>query len=298
MDKEKYFLPKVSLIVTSHNQIKYSKLMYASLKKYTHYPYELIWVDCVSTDGTREWLNSEIHKETVKVFVPQMGIGEAMNIGFSKCSAESEYIGDLDNDLILTEGWLTKLIKHMETDRKIAACQPLWQRNLADPRMDGRFYTFINIFFKLPEFCKKRGSYLLRKIRKLHTYNPNRIHSIAQKIKDREGVEIEWWVNGSHTLYRRSALEQVGLWNLVFWMGEDQDIGIRLSRAGWKCTIALNTCIYHFQGKTTDRIDETDSEWRQHRIESQHLLRELYGTRNRQEWKKLYKEQTKRYSYL
>lgn len=297
VDKEKYVPPKVSLIVTSHNQIKYSRVMYASLRKHTRYPFELVWVDCISTDVTREWLNSSIHEDTVKVFVPKMGIGEAMNIGFSKCSAESEYIGDLDNDLILMEGWLTKLIKHMERDRKIAACQPLWQRNINNLGIVGSVYPFRKRFWRsLPESCKKLGSPLLRKVKKvkmkkkkkLRRENPNRIYSLAKEIKDREGVEIVWWVNGSHTLYRRSALEQVGVWNPVFWMGEDKDIGIRLSNAGWKSAIALNTCVYHFKGKTTDRIDETDSEWQQHRIESKRLLRELYGTRTRQEWKTHY----------
>jgi len=287
MDKEKYIQPKVSLIVTSHNQIKYSKIMLASLRKYTHYPYELVWVDCTSTDGTREWLNSTIHEDTVKVFVPKMGIGEAMNIGFSRCRPESEYIGDLDNDLILTDGWLTKLIKHMERDRKIAACQPLWQRNINNPGIVFIVNPIRKGFFKaIPKFFKKLVSPLFRKVtRKLRRDNPNRIHSLAQEIKDREGVMIVWWVNGSHTLYRRSALEQIGLWDPVFWMGEDKDIGIRLSRSGWKCTLALNTCIYHFQGKTTDKIAETDSEWQQHRVESRRLLIELYGTSDRQEWK-------------
>lgn len=293
MDKEKYVQPKVSLIVTSHNQIKYSKMMFASLRKYTSYLYELVWVDCISTDGTREWLNSAIHEDTVKVFVPKMGIGEAMNIGFSRCSTESEYIGDLDNDLILTDRWLTKLIKHMERDRKIAACQPLWQRNINNLGIVCMVNPIRKRFFKaIPESFKKLGSRLFRKVnRKLRRDNPNRIHSLAQEIKDREGVMIVWWVNGSHTLYRRSALEQIGLWNPVFWMGEDKDIGIRLSRSGWKCIIALNTCIYHFQGKTTDRIEETDSEWQKHRVESRLLLIELYGTCEHQEWKKIYKEQ-------
>jgi len=234
--------PKVSLIVTSHNQIMYSQMMYSSLKKYTRYPYELVWVDCISTDGTREWLNSELHKETVKVFVPKIGIGEAMNIGFSKCSKESEYIGDLDNDLILTEGWLTRLIQHMEMDKKIAVCQALWS---------------------------------------LRGKDPEKIHEFARTIKNNNGLKKMWWVNGSHTLFRRSALEQVGLWNPIYWMGEDKDIGIRLSNAGFKNVIALNTCVYHFQGRTTSVIEKTDPEWNKHRIESKRLLDKLYGSRKR-----------------
>lgn len=214
--------------------------MYDSLLKYTDYPYQLVWVDCISEDGTREWLNSEIHKETVKVFVHKMGIGEAMNIGISKCSKESEYIGDLDNDIILTEGWLTRLIQHMEMDKKIASCHAL-----QGPRKAG----------------------------------PKKIHAFARGIKHKKGLKKVLWVNGSHTLFRRSAIEQVGLWNPVFWMGEDKDIGIRLSDAGFKNVVALNTCVYHFANRTTNEIDRTDPEWRKHRRESKRLLDELYAGR-------------------
>lgn len=240
---------KVSLIVMSHNRIKYSRMMYDSLLKYTDYPYELIWVDCISTDGTREWLNSKIHKNTKKVFIPKMGVGEAMNIAFNECSVESEYIGDLDNDIILTKGWLTRLIEHMENDKKIAACNTVWGL---------------------------RG----------HRRNqPDRIHAYAKKIKNEKGVAINWWVNGSHTLFRRSALEEVGLWNPVFWAGEDKDIGIRLTNAGWKCVVALNTCVYHFQGRTTRIIDKRDLDWAKHRGDSIALLKKLYPPEMKAKWK-------------
>jgi len=247
---KKYVPPKVSLIVTSHNQIKYSKLMYASLKKYTHYPYELIWIDCVSTDGTREWLDSEIHKETVKVFVPKIGIGEAMNIGFSKCSTESKYIGDLDNDLILTEGWLKKLIKHMEMYEKIAALSTLRAIDLEE-----RFVP--------------------KNINRLE----EEIQAFSKKIGKRSGVQNLGVTTGSHTIFRRIAIEQMGLWDSRFWMGEDSDIAVRLVRAGWKCRYAADTWVYHFKSATVSEIDKIDLEWRKRRIESRLLFRKLYGAR-------------------
>lgn len=239
---------KVSLIVTSHNRLNYSEIMYNSLLKYTKHPHELVWVDCISTDGTREWLNSEMHKNTKKVFIPKMGVGEAMNVAFGECDKESKYIGDLDNDIILTDGWLTRLLEHMENDDKIGACHARW------------------------ELRGYRGT-------------PDKIHSYAQKLKNEKGVTINWWVNGSHTLYRRSALEDVGLWNPTFWGGEDKDIGIRLTNAGWKCTVARNTCVFHFQGRTTKRIDQMDSDWRKRREESEVLLNKLYTRDMKAKWR-------------
>lgn len=242
--------PKVSLIVTSHNQLKYSKLMYASLRKHTHHPYELVWVDCISTDGTREWLNSKEHMETVKVFVPRMGIGEAMNIGFSKCNPESKYIGDLDNDIILTDGWLTKLVSHLEKDEKISACSALWTSPKVLEKRNG--FTPQNLEQKIQNFA----------------------HQVADKQK---GIAERTWVNGCHTLYRRRALEAVGLWNPAFWICEDKDIGVRLTRAGWKCAVALDTWVYHFLSRTTSETVKTDPRWNKHLIESTLLMEKMYG---------------------
>jgi len=177
-----------------------------------------------------------------------MGVGETMNVAFGECDVESEYIGDLDNDIILTERWLTRLLEHMEKDKKIGACHARWE---------------------------------LRGYRK----SPDDIHEYAKKLKDEKGVTVNWWVNGSHTLYRRSALEDVGLWNPVFWGGEDKDIGIRLTNAGWKCTVARNTCVFHFQGRTTKIIDQTDQDWRKRREESDALLRKLYPKSMKAKWR-------------
>lgn len=222
-------ISKVSLIVTSHNQLDYSKLMYDSLKQHTNYPYELIWVDCESTDGTREWLST---LGITPVFVRKMGIGEAMITGLSRCNPESEYIGDLDNDIILTNGWLKRLVKHMETDESLGACAAMstkaWPLQGTIP------------------FIPSKDNY------------KEDIQEFGREIAEREGVCPVSWVNGSHTLLRHRAIEDVGLWNPFLWWGEDKDIGIRLNEAGWQTVYARDTWVYHFHQKTTNSLD---SEW-------------------------------------
>lgn len=240
--------PKVSLIVTSHNQLHYSEMMYESLKRYTHHPYELVWVDSVSTDGTREWLKNLDH--ITPVLVGKMGIGEAMLTGFAACDPESKYIGDLDNDLILTDSWLTRLISYMESTPTLGAVAA---KSTVAYRGKIRF---------TPD--KKR-------------FNES-IQDFARKIASRKkGFTKVDWVNGSHTLLRRKAIEQVGLWDARFWMGEDKDIGIRLNRQGWQTAYANNVWVYHFQGRTTGKIDKVDPEWRRRRRESQALVKKIYG---------------------
>ena len=222
-------------------------MMYESLRRYTHRPYELVWVDSASTDGTREWLRSLNH--IVPVLVGKMGIGEAMLNGLARCDPESEYIGDLDNDLVLTDGWLARLIVHMKENPELGA---IATKSTAAYRGRIRFVP-----------SKER-------------FNED-IQAFARKIAEQNtGLVAVDWVNGSHTLYRRKAIEQVGLWNPKLWMGEDKDIGIRLNRRGWRTAYANDAWVYHFLSKTTDEIDRTDPEWRRHRRESQSLLDRIY----------------------
>ena len=247
-------LPKVSIIVLSHNALHYSKMMYASLRRYTHYPYELVWVDSVSTDGTRDWLKS---LDEVKVlFVGTMGIGEAMIHGLAECDLESKYIGDIDNDLILTDGWLGRLVKHMEDNPEfgaIAAKSTAAYRGTIDfkPSKDA--------------------------------FNED-IQAFAKKIADEDtNLAVVDWVNGSHTLLRRKAIEQVGLWDSRLWTAEDKDIGLRLAEAGWRNAYANNTWVYHFHLKTVEGLDPA---WRKRQRRSNALCDRLIIMRGRKRGEK------------
>lgn len=60
---------------------------------------------------------------------------------------------------------------------------------------------------------------------------------------DRQAID---YPSGSSVLFRLTALRQVGLFDEVFWMyNEDQDLGWRLWLAGWDCRLAPLSQIYH-----------------------------------------------------
>jgi len=217
-------------------------MTYESLRSYTHYPYELIWVDSASTDGTREWLDSP--QDIIPVFVGKIGVGAAMLEGFAKCDPESKYIGDLDNDIILTDGWLTRLVMHMEKNSELASIGCRTQLKSIPP------YGF--------KFNEK-------------TFKED-IQAFAHKIaKEMSGIKLISYVNGCHTLYRRKAIEEIGLWDSRFFFSEDKDLGLRLRQVGWRAALANDIWIYHFQGITGRAIKRTDPEL-QKKLRASHLL--------------------------
>ena len=98
---------KLSIITLTYNKLKYTKKYIESLYKYTK-DFELIIVDNGSTDGTREYLKS---LNGVKL------IFNDENVGFSKGNnqgleiAEGEYIGFLNNDILLYPNWFEECEK-------------------------------------------------------------------------------------------------------------------------------------------------------------------------------------------
>lgn len=98
---------KLSIITLTYNKIEYTKKFVESLFKYTK-DFELIIVDNGSTDGTVEYIKS---LDGVK------SIFNTENLGFSKGNnqglelAEGEYIGFLNNDILLYPNWFEECEK-------------------------------------------------------------------------------------------------------------------------------------------------------------------------------------------
>ncbi len=103
---------KLSVITLTLNKLEYTKNFIESLKKYTN-DFELIIVDNGSTDGTVEYIKS---MPDIKL------IQNAENNGFSKGNnqgieiAQGEYIGFLNNDILLYPNWFEACKKVFENE--------------------------------------------------------------------------------------------------------------------------------------------------------------------------------------
>ena len=102
----------VSIIVPCCGMIEYTKLCVPSLLRYTRLPFEMIFLDIGSLDGTAEYLAGIKAASTLRVEVirtpADLGIPEACKEAISE--ARGEYLVLLNNDTVVTEGWLQQLI--------------------------------------------------------------------------------------------------------------------------------------------------------------------------------------------
>ncbi|MFI5454314.1 MAG: glycosyltransferase [Isosphaerales bacterium] len=101
-----------SIIVPCFNQRGFTQLCLQSLYRYTRAPWELIVVDNGSTDDTKTYLAGVLDATAVPVTV----VANARNLGFPAAInqglqvARGEYLVLLNNDAVVTEGWLDQLI--------------------------------------------------------------------------------------------------------------------------------------------------------------------------------------------
>jgi glycosyltransferase involved in cell wall biosynthesis len=101
-----------SIIVPVWNQLQFTQQCLAGLKEHTRPEWELIVIDNGSNDGTAAYLAGVRDMASVPVTVvsntKNLGFPAAVNQGLRL--ARGEYLVLLNNDVVVTEGWLDQLI--------------------------------------------------------------------------------------------------------------------------------------------------------------------------------------------
>jgi glycosyltransferase involved in cell wall biosynthesis len=101
-----------SIIIPSCNPLESTRQCIAALMRYTRRPWELIVVNDGSSDETSAYLESVRDAVSVPVTVitnvTSRGIAAAINQGLK--AARGEYLVLLNNDVVVTDGWLGQLI--------------------------------------------------------------------------------------------------------------------------------------------------------------------------------------------
>jgi len=216
---------KVSIIMLTFNQKETTIKCIESLKRNTEADYELIIVDNGSNDGTREYLNG-IKKEQDNIKL----IFNEKNIGFAKANnqgivlAEGEYILLLNNDVLLTKGWLNRLIACAESDPEIGVVGPCTNKAVGQQVVDVQIEMEDQLIQKYAymQLMKNAGNW----------FETHRIIGFCMIIK-------------------KEVIERVGMLDERFGPGgfEDYDFCLRVKQAGYKVMIASDVFIYHIGGQ-------------------------------------------------
>ncbi len=105
--------PLVSILIPCCGMREYTKLLIPSLLKHTRPPFELIFLDVGSLDGTGEYLEGlaagmpNVRVEIVRA-ATDLDLPDATKESLAK--VRGDYVVLLNNDTVVTNGWLNQLL--------------------------------------------------------------------------------------------------------------------------------------------------------------------------------------------
>jgi GT2 family glycosyltransferase/tetratricopeptide (TPR) repeat protein len=210
-----------SIVIVTHGQVEDTRQCIESIRKFTDEDYELICIDNASRDATAQFLRT-IPRATVILNDRNVGFAAAVNQGIAVATGQQVLL--LNPDIIVTTGWLARLLKALKSDPKVGLVGPSSNR-VSGPQQVPVTYEELSA---LDGFAWSFG-----------------------KQHDRELEETDRLV-GFCLLIRRETIDSVGLFDEQFEIGcfEDDDYCLRADRAGYRCLIARGAFVHHWGGRS------------------------------------------------
>lgn len=202
----------------------------------TDTPFEALLFD----DGSGEYAVSRIEAWTridprIRYIRHRANVGYTSNVNIGLQSAVSEFAVLLNSDTIVTPGWLRKLYEIISADDRIAGVGPVsnaasWQ--------------------SVPFTKASSGDWIVNSFGDDHP--PHVVNALLETIDDGTSPVFPL-LNGFCTLFRRSALAEIGYFDDASFprgYGEENDLCIRLGKAGFDLRVATNTYVHHKKSRS------------------------------------------------
>lgn len=226
---------KASIIVVSYKNPDRIRDCLESLARFTDYPdYEVIVVDNGSDSDVveflREFTGSDARFKLIEAG-ENLGFAKANNRGLDAISLDSEYVIFLNNDTVVTEGWLAGLIRWLQ-DPTIGLIGPTtWPNGTANEAA-------------IPVPYQDMAG--------MHVF-------AARHVADNRGIAFDIPMLAFYCVgLRREVLARVGPLDEGYGMGmfEDDDYAIRIRNAGYRVVCARDVFIHHVGRASFGQLQE------------------------------------------
>ena len=227
----------VSIIIPIYNAAELTKACIDKLYRSSgNYSFEVIVIDNCSTDQTESLLiDEQKNRQNFSFYRMQenLGFSGGVNFGFSK--SKGEYIVILNNDTLVTPGWLDRILEVFKSDSSIGIISPVTNYVGEGPQLDAE-------------------------AKEIH---PEEIDEYADKIKEKgyvyEPIRLVFFC----VVINRAVFDLLGYLDLKYEKGnfEDDDYCLRTRILGYKLAIARNCFVFHYGSATFNLNKISHSEW-------------------------------------
>jgi len=223
----------VSIVILTFNELEYTKRCVESIRRHTPEAHEIVFVDNGSTDGTVKWLRMLVRENSRYRLIENkknLGFAKGCNQGIE--SSTGEYVLLLNNDTVVTEGWLSGMLETLNSAPDIGIVGPMTNRISGIQEVEKVGYE------SLDGLAGYAGAF--------------REKNRHRRIETRRIV-------GFCMLFRRTLVNRIGMLDESFGTGnfEDDDFCARAALAGYRNVIAGDVFIHHFGSRSFigNRID-------------------------------------------
>ena len=228
---------KVVIITPVYNKVEYTRQLISSLQNTdSGVEYKLVIVDNASKDGTKDFLIPE----NFKGLEAPIAITNKKNKGFSIANNQGvDYVKSLgvpyycflNNDTIVTDGWLKEMVDCMERHAKAV----IIGAKLIHPGT-GRI--------------QHAG------VVELNGHRPSHIHFGQDQSYPPANKEKQYpAVTGACMLVKSSFYDSVGGFDEAYWCGwEDIDLCKKAIKLGYEVWYTPKARVYHYEGSTEGRM--------------------------------------------
>lgn len=225
-------LPLVSVVVLTFNNWELSEQCLLSLRRLSDYPkLEIIVVDNASTDQTRQRLREIAEQDRrLKLLLNDRNLGFAGGNNVGLAAATGEYVILLNNDTVVTRGWVRDLIRPMQRDPQVGLVGPLTNRIGNEQRVVIAYDDLDNMALAARRQVRRR---LRRRL-------PSQVVAFFC------------------VAMRRAMVADLGLLDEAYGLGffEDDDYCMKAAKAGWKVVIADDVFVHHHHSAAFGALGE------------------------------------------
>ena len=219
--------PLVSILIVTHDGLAWTRLCLESIDRRTDWPrFEVVVADNASTDGSREWLGDEERRGALRAVMLPDNRGFASGINAAAEAARGSFLCLLNNDTVVTRGWLSSLVRHLERNASLGMVGPSTNEIANEAKVDVGY----------------------RELRHLDAWARSYTAGNAGRAENIPMLAMFC------ALLRRDVFDRIGPIDERFAIGmfEDDDYAMRLAAGGFRLAVARDSFVHH-EGRASFR---------------------------------------------